>query len=255
MAPESKPSMTTPPRFQYSLRSLLIVVTLCAVVLAVIKSIGMEIIVEFSGLAFSCAFVFLLALALIPLDKAVSRLPNCATLIGIPVLYCALPFVFYILGEAIDQPHPEYAEGNWLTRGVAAAGEFTLPIAVVMSVLVGIDAAMQRNRPRDNAYYPRLSSLRHGLDLLHVRLILIVGGTIIVGYYAMTVVEVWSSHQRQCGWVWPPKRVFDTCNFLWGLLWLADCASRPRRGTMVAAIGYLLLSLLMLPSGFGVLRE
>lgn len=37
---------------------------------------------------------------------------------------------------------------------------------------------------------------------------------------------------------------------------MTDCASRPQCGTMVAAIGYVCLTLLiLLPLGFGVLRE
>ena len=242
--------MTT--RFQFSLRSLLMVVTLCAVALSAVKTLGLEIALGFSGLGLSCVFVLLLAFLV---NSAVSHLPHLASFIFTPILYGGLAFAFFVFGETIDQPHPDYAEGNWLTRGATSGIAFFLFAAVAMLIVVAIDAAVQRGRPRDCAYYPRLSQLSRGLDCLHVRLILIIGGTLIVGYYAMTVVEVWSSAQRPSGWQWPPKRVFLACHFLWGLLWLADCASRPRRGTMVAAIGYLLLSLLMLPMGFGVLRE
>jgi hypothetical protein len=247
--------MTNPPRFQFSLRTVLAVVTLCAVVLAAVKTLGMKLVLGFSGLGLSCGFVLLLALALIPLDRAMSRLSYLASAIFTPFLYGALGFAFFIFGEAIDQPHPDYAEGNWLTRGAVGGISFMFLAAMGMLILVTIDAAVQGSRTADGAYYPRLANLWRGLNLLHVRLILIIGGTLIVGYYAMTVVEVWSSAQRPSGWQWPPKRVFLACHFLWGLLWLADCASRPRLGTMTAAIGYLLLSLLMLPMGFGVLRE
>jgi hypothetical protein len=246
--------MSNPPRFQFSLRSLLAVVTLCAVALAATKTLGLEIILGFSGLGLSWVFVLLLALALIPLDHAMSRLPFWASVISTPILYGCLAFAFYLFGEAIDQPHPVYAEGNWLTRGAAQGIAFFPFAAVGMLILVAIDSAVQRSHPRDSAYYPRLINLWRGS--LHVRLFLIVGGALILGYYAMTVVEVWSSAQHPSGWQWPPERVFVVCNLLWGLLWLADCASRPRCGTITAAIGYVCLALLiLLPLGFGVLRE
>jgi hypothetical protein len=72
---------------------------------------------------------------------------------------------------------------------------------------------------------------------------------LIDGGYADSVLTDWLVHHRPHGLVWPPKRVFETCQFLWGLLWLADCASRPRRGTIVAAIGYLCMVLLFFPTG------
>ncbi len=243
-----------PPRFQFSLRSLLMVVTLCAVVSAAAKTLGLELVLGFSGLGLSCGFVLLLALALIPLDSALSRMPYLASVIFMPILYGGLTFIFFIFGEAIDQPHPDYAEGNWLTHGVAEGIPLVVLAAIAMLILVGIDALIQRSRPRDAAYYPQLSNLWHGP--LYVRLILIIGGALILGYYGMTVVEVWSSCQRPCGCVWPAKRVFVVCNLLWGLLWLADCASRPRCGTIMAAVGYVCLAtLILLPLGFGVLRE
>ena len=244
--------MSNPTRFQFSLRTLLAVVTLCTVALSFITTLGRELVLGFSGLALSCVFVLLLALALIPFDGLVSRLPYWTAFIFTPILYGGLTFAFFLFGEAIDQPHPEYLDGNWLTHGAAEGSQFAPIIAIGVLIMIAIDAAVQGSGPRDRAYYPRLGSIC--LGLLHVRLILIIGGLLIVGYYATTVIEVWSANQLPGGWVWPPKRVFEACQFLWGLLWLADCASRPKRGTMAAAIGYLFV-MLLLPTGGGVLRE
>jgi len=63
--------MANPTRFQYSLGTLLAVVTLCAVVLSAISTLGLEIVAGCSGLAWSCGFVLLLALLLIPFEAAV----------------------------------------------------------------------------------------------------------------------------------------------------------------------------------------
>jgi len=45
-------------------------VTLCAVVLSAISTLGLEIVAGCSGLAWSCGFVLLLALLLIPFEAA-----------------------------------------------------------------------------------------------------------------------------------------------------------------------------------------
>jgi hypothetical protein len=243
-------------RLQFSLRTLLVGVTLCAVGVAIVTSLGVEFTLAFSGFAFSCVFVCLLVLALAPLDLISSRLPYSTNFILTPLLYCILAFAFFMFGEAIDQPHPIYAHGNWLTSGVANFIQFIPIFAVAALILVAIDAAVQRGRPRDSAYFPRFSTLWRGLSSIQIRLVLIVGVSLVLGYYAVSVIDVWSAQHSRAGLIWPPKRVFVTCCFLWGLLWLADCLPRPRRGTMAAAVGFLCLTfLLLLPLGFGVLGE
>jgi hypothetical protein len=241
--------------YQYSLWALLAAVTIIAVILSIITSFGLDLVAGFSGLAISCVFVLLLALALVPLDWMVSRLPYWTSLILAPILYGVFAVVFSIFGEAIDQPHPIFANGSdWLTRGAVYGGQFFPFVVIAIAILVAVDGAVQGSRPRDGAYYPRLGNVGRGLGLLHVRLILIIGGLFIVGYYAPTVIEVYSAHQGSMGLVWPPKRVFAVCQLLWGLLWLADSEMRPKYGTMTAAVGYLCITLLFAHVG-GVLRE
>jgi hypothetical protein len=259
MRTDSLPTAEPPPKlrwFQYSLRSLFVLTTLVAIGMSLIATLGLELVIGFSGLVLSCGFVLLLAAALIPFAGVVSRLPYWTSLVLTPILYGVLAFAFFLFGEAIDQPHPAYLSGNWLTHGVAQffQVEKLTTIMAGMLIVVAIDAAVQRSRPRDRSYCPRLPSLWRGLSSLPVRLILVIGTLLVVGWYADSVIAVWSARQSPGGWVWPPKRVFAACQILWGLLWLADCASRPNRGTIAAAIGYLCMTLLSLSDG-SVLRE
>jgi hypothetical protein len=241
--------------YQYRLRSLVVLMFLVAVVMAVITTLGLGLLVGFTGLVLSVGYVLLLALALTPIDRALSRFPYRTSLALTPILYVGLAFAFFIFGEAIDQPHPACVSGNWLTHGVADFVGFGVLTTAGMLIVVALDAAVQTCRPRDRSYYPRLQNIWRGRRALPVRLIFIIGGLLIVGYYADSVVAVWRESQDAGGWVWPPKRVFVVCQIMWGLLWLADCTLRPNRGTIAAAVGYLCMALLFLAPAGEVLRE
>jgi hypothetical protein len=101
--------MIGPFRFQFTLRTLLAIVTVVAVASSCIKMLGLELVAAFSGLGLSFIFVVLVALALLPLERVVDRLPYAAVAIATPIFYGALALIFYIFGEAIDQPHPGVA--------------------------------------------------------------------------------------------------------------------------------------------------
>lgn len=242
--------MTNPTRFQFGLRTLFGIVTLCAVVLGVGKALGLEVVLGLSGLAWSCGFVLLLALALVPLDRAVSRLGNWASFVFASLLFCGIAFAFLLLDAAVNQPHLFYLNDRqvryeWLARALVSAAT-ALPLTAVVTLLpVVIHMESRTSHPRDRAYYPRLANVWRGLGLLRVRLILIVGSVLVLGYYAGTIMEVQSA-QRVCGIVWPPPRVWISCHLLWGLLWLADCTSRPNRGMVKVAVGYLCIAVLFL---------
>jgi hypothetical protein len=247
--------MASPNRFQFGLGAVMIGVTLFAVILSAAKTLGWNFLPGFSGLAWSIAFTLLLAWVLMPLDQFLSRLPYWTSFIVAPILYAILNFVFFLFGEAIDQPHPAYLDGStWLDHAVANGLQFTPYVVIATFIIMAIDCAVQRSRPRNGAYYPRLSSVWLGLGSVRVRLVLTIGLLLVIGYYSPSVIEVWRAHQSPGGWVWPPKRVYAACHFLWSLLWIADCQSRPNRGTMAAAIGCLVMTYLLLPNG-GVVRE
>lgn len=247
---------TTSRRSQFTLRTLLAFVALCAVLMGVIKTIGIDIALGFCGFVFSGALVVVLLLVTHPLDRVLSRHKYSTVPVSIPIVYAALGFIFYVFGGVIDQPHPTYAQGTWLTYRIEEAEQVAPLSAVVALVFVLVDRMIQPTRPRDGAYYPRLGHLWRGLSSVETRLMLIVGISLVAAYYTLTVIEVWSSQQTRCGLIWPPERVFVSCHLLWGVLWITDCTNRPRGGTMVAASLFIVFALVLcLLMGFGVVRE
>src|SRR5262245_46228184 len=102
-------------RWQFNLRALFVAVSIFAVLLAVAAAIGIEMVLGFKGLLLSCGFVLLVTFALTPIDKLRTRLPPLTALICTPLLYCLVSLAFFMFGEAIDQPHPLYERGNWIT--------------------------------------------------------------------------------------------------------------------------------------------
>lgn len=239
----------------FTRRSLLELTGFVAIILVTAFALGHELVLELSGFFLSCGFVVLIAFALIPVDRVNSKFPSSAILIFTPILYSILILAFFLFGEVIDQPHPIYLQGNWIT---VALSNFlpVLPLMfIAILILVALDAVLQQSHPRDVAYYPRMSQLRGVVSRTECRLTLAIGVLLVLGYYTLTSIDVWEARQRPAT-IWPPKRVFVACNFLWGFLWLADCLARPKKGTIAAAIGFLVLVFVFLsPMGFGVLRE
>jgi hypothetical protein len=232
---------TTPPRFQFGLSSLLAVVALCAVVMAAAKALGPEIVLGFSGLAWSCGFVLLLALALIPFDSAISRQSDWKVFVFSAILFCGLEFAFSLFDFQVNQPQRYCSpfNGEWLLR--AAVSATAAPLAAIFLLIPAILHPESRaSAPKDRAYYPRLVKVWRGMGLLHVRLILMIGVLLVVGYYAATEIQVLRSAEwSYCRTAVPGPRVWISCHLLWGVLWLADSASRPNRGMMKVAVGYL----------------
>jgi len=240
--------MTNPPRFQFRLSSLLAVVTLCAIVLAAAKTLGFGLFLGFSGLVWSCGFVLLLALALIPFDSAISRLSDWNSFVFTAILFCGLDFAFLLFDAAVNHPHRFYAHFNreWLVEAAARAAWAAPLAAIFLLIPVILHLESRESGPKDRAYYPRLVNVWRGLGLLHVRLILMIGVLLVVAYYAATEIQVWSAEWSFSRTTFPGPRVWISCHLLWGLLWLADCASRPDRGMMKVAIGYLCIVVVFL---------
>ena len=247
---QSDNNMTNRTCFQASLGTLLAVAIVCAVAFAIVRSLGLEVVLGCSGLAFSSGFVLLLALLLIPFDSVVSRLRYFTLFAVTAILFYGLTFAFCLLDAAVNQPYPDIISSQeitnaWLARAVAGAALGALLPVSMLLLPVALHLEWRTIRPQDHGYYPRIVNVWRGLGLLRVRLILIVGGVLVFGYYAKTAIEV-QSLQGVCGIVWPGPRVWISCQLLWGLLWLADSTSRPDRGMVMVAIGYLCITILFL---------
>jgi hypothetical protein len=176
-----------------------------------------------------------------------------------PVGYFALTFAFHVLGGAIDQPHPRYVKGNWLSHRLEQSPGVALSFAILMAILVPLDLRLQSvyspGTPKDLAFGPRLFQLRSWITKYPARFIVIVGFVLLAGYYTSTVLEVWRAKIRAGGLVWPGEQVFVSCLWAWGILWVADCTARPHRGTLAAAAGYLFNVVLITPLGSYMICE
>ena len=204
----------------------------------------------------SYLFVFLLLLCLTPLAALISNsrpaLGYCLT----PLIFVVSTVLFYIFGELIDQPHPTYEQGTWLTHAIDQSMDYIPASVVIIAILMAVDVVVQTGRTRDPLYFTRADRfVRALLASRQARLLFIVGSVPIVLYFLMTVIEMVSQEERRAGLVWPPKRVFITCCYVWGLYWFIECWQRPKKGTIAAAIGLLILVCICLPVSFGVLRE
>ena len=174
--------------------------------------------------------------------------------------YGVLAGAFHFLGGAIDQPHPEYMEGNWITHRLPDSVRWSEVIAAVMFVLVCVDLAVQnfgaRAGQKDLVFFPRLHKVHDFWTVDGSRWVLICGGLFFAFYWTLTSIEVWKA-SLICHIAWPPERVFISGLLSCGVVWFADCLRRPRRTTIIAAIGLTLYTFVfILPIfGIGVLRE
>jgi hypothetical protein len=82
-------------------------------------------------------------------------------------------------------------------------------------------------------------------------------GLLLVAYYLADVgLKVWLWGMPPGGWLWPPERVVIAGLFAWGVVWLADCLTRPAGGTWLTAVCFLFFVwAVVLPMGSQVVRE
>jgi hypothetical protein len=98
---------------------------------------------------------------------------------AVAAVYGVIAGAFHFLGGAIDQPHPEYTEGNWITHRVPDSLRWSEVIAVVMFALVSVDLAVQNlgahAGAKDFAFFPKVHRLRDFLNCDVSRWLLISG--------------------------------------------------------------------------------
>ncbi|HEV3136504.1 MAG TPA: hypothetical protein VGZ26_01345 [Pirellulales bacterium] len=237
---------------QFNLGTLLAWLTVIGLGLGAVKAVGLSVVLGFSGLFLSCLFVPVIVLCLWPLASILSRWHDSVGVVIAPLVYGAVGITFFMFGEAIDQPHPSYVSGNWFTVGMNNG----LPMIPLFAIGGLICAGPDAMSPLKTAVpFPDFGVLLGAAAQSKGRLMLILGFAPILAYYSLTVAEVLVSNEIPSGLQWPPKRVFVSCLFLWGLLWLVERSFRSTKGAVLGPIVFLVLSLIQLPIGFGVLRE
>jgi hypothetical protein len=209
---------------------------------------------------------------------------RCADLMArTAVVYLALGFALPTLEAAIDGPSasridasrlataartvvPAYPvwrvvselDADQLTAAVFGYAGFGAFLGLVVSILIPFDLAHQRGRglaPFDVTYYPTLRGLRQCLTVVPARMVLIVGLLLLAGWLAHTQLDL----IRNSFWGNPhgPPRIIAAGLVAWGIVWLADCITRPKGGTYIAAMWFLLVALFILYTveQIGIVRE
>ena len=198
-------------------------------------------------------------------DTGISRMPRLVQLMLTPIIYYFLIFGFYLFGGPFglveagpNDPITECA--RWGTRFA-----YTMSIVVAIDVLIQYLLGFRRLQDLDTAYYPRMASLRTSLSRVAPRRILIAGLLGVLLYYATTVTRrpplgsdlalqwsptllFWWPLEHYC--LPPREQIFLCCALVWGILWLVDCVCRPRRGTIYAAIGFILAACVLIGPAF-----
>ena len=241
---------------QFSLRTFLGYSILAALLIATVHLLDADFGMDLWRLGAAWLLVTALCLALYPVDAFLKRQNGFVSLSFCAVFYGALSLGFYLFGEAIERPYKFQDQGYWLVEDFRQnwTSLVWVPSAILVTLLT--DWAVQTNRPPDTAYYPRLWAVFADLGRRRTRLVLLVGMAVLLFYWGDTYAAICKAAYIRGVSVWPPKRTYVVCHAIWGMLWLADTLSRPRRGTLTATIGYLMIVFMMLPSGFdGGLRE
>lgn len=242
-------------RSRLTLSNLYLVLALCALILGVGYGMGPEFALGFSGFVFSFAFVLLMMLAVERFDRLLPDVTRATAFFRVPLFYCGLQLSFFMFGVAIDQRHPDYVVGHWITVALTHFLPIFSVIGGLALVVVTIDVASQKPNPSSLVYYPQMAGLRSALKRFDIRLLAVISSMLIFCYYTTTVINVWREQQGPST-VWPPARVAITCGLFWGTFWIADCLNRPKQSTLIAAIVYVGIHLMLLQTlGANIIRE
>jgi hypothetical protein len=206
----------------------------------------------FSGLIWSCFFVPFCVFLIGTLCESNSRLRNLPALLTVPILYCIIGTSFYVFGEAIDQPHPKMADGliplprGWIMRAVIDCANYIPYFWVTAFLFVAIDSAFQQRLPKDRRYFASFSTLFKASSSKLAGIVFLAGFLLIIWFYGSEIIRL-ANREVRSPIFFPSRRVFFTCLLLWDLLWLTDCCSRPDRGTIIAAIIFLIIVICAMP--------
>ena len=166
------------------------------------------------------------------------------------LLYFVVTFLFFMVDATINQPHPIYISGTWLTYELPKGLVVSCVSAGVIGVIAAAHMALQWWRRSDAdydfAFYPTIDGILRARQSAGPRLIMIVGATLLAVYFGLTQYDQWLTEQRPHGIAWPAYWMFVILMLSWCVLWIADCLTRPRRGITAAAAIFTFFSLALL---------
>jgi hypothetical protein len=249
-------------QFQFSLRGLLALTLFAALIAATLGALGRELAVQLAGelLAISLIIVFLAAAWV--MDSFICRVQRRYRLVLLPCLYFALAFALHFAGGVLDSPHPRSAlAAACLAQRAVDSVSWGFAFALLISILIplevfaiGMNSVLNRT---EGAFYPRLSRLRALISHLGSRLVAMAGFAFLTAYYVWTATMVYRMRSGHFGPAVLPEyeRILFFGMAGWASLWIAECLSRPRGGTLGIAMLFLLVTIFMLePSAFHMLQ-
>lgn len=242
-------------RRQFTIRSLCACAAGASFAFAVYASLRDEMQPGVTGFILSAGLVVCVIYGLSLIDAVAERVPRAAMLLFAPLLHVGVAYTFYMFGELIDQPHPSYGNLTWPAVATANMVGDALLIGAAVFILIGADLAIRGSISQEQAYFPRAANLISACARRCVRMWLFAGATIVFAYYASAMLYIARS-EVLLGTIWPPRRIFVTCLALWGWLWCVDAWTRPKKETIVAAVGFLVfVVIIFIPSEMIPLRE
>lgn len=256
---------------QVSLQFLLKLITAVSAVLAAfgyLQRVGeinyLAVATEFTGLTYSLLFVWILSLAVSRAGSAFEKRGRLAGYFVLTLFYAVFPPLLMLFNEISDQMFNVLPWNIDLRRGTPNA-EYTYKLTVILVMLLTeswliltamwldfrfhTDYLLEISRDdaksiveSDLRYYPRPLTAFRALVHPWVRVVCISGMLTIFACYTYSILY------RHRGFFEMPFcsfRHFLICHYLWGLFWFVDACTRPHLRTLLAAILFLLLCLLL----------
>jgi hypothetical protein len=152
--------------------------------------------------------------------------------IALGVVYGLLVLVLYLLDRAFTERFSTFDA----TVAEGVVWSFWYGAGILVFAMADVLVRAFQARPSDDfRYYPVLRGPRVLVRKAGSRLILISGAFVLAGYWTYMGIQIWAEGQSPHGNMLLPPMIFHSCLLTWGIGWTADCARRPRGGTIVAA--------------------
>ena len=226
---------------------------LCLAIVGHHFGIGKQESVNFFNLLLAWVFTICCTIATDQLERHL----RCTTLLGACVTtfgsISGLTCLFYIFDDLVAQPHPWANANDWCAWAVVPALFYAALIGAGTTIFMVVESIYRSSKNRQ-FYCLTYRGLLASQLFMGGRLIISVGTALVLGYYCYTV-YIMTSQEQYTATLWPPKRIFLSCMFFWGVFWISDSWRRDKKEAIVTAIGFLLLCLLLIPVGIFSFRE